>query len=77
QSEAKKRFKVPHTYVILFSIVLIAAIGTYLIPAGQFERVKDEATGRTVVDPASFHYVDKNPTKFFDLFMNVPKGMSA
>lgn len=77
QVQEKKRFKVPHTYVVLFSIVLIVAIGTYLIPAGEFDRVKDEATGRTVVDPASFHYVDKNPTKFFDLFMNVPKGMSA
>lgn len=77
QANTKKKFKVPHTYVILFSIVLIVAIGTYLIPAGQFERVKDEATGRTVVDPDSFHYVDSNPTKFFDIFQSIPNGMKA
>lgn len=29
---ARKKSKVPHTYVILFAIVLLAAIGTYLIP---------------------------------------------
>ncbi|HYE84578.1 MAG TPA: C4-dicarboxylate ABC transporter permease [Clostridia bacterium] len=71
----KKRFKVPHTYVILMTIVLIAAIMTYIVPAGQYDRVKDEATGRTLVDPASYHVVDQNPTKFFDLFKAIPTGM--
>ncbi|KPU27353.1 C4-dicarboxylate ABC transporter permease [Caloranaerobacter sp. TR13] len=71
----KKKFKVPHTYVILFSVIIIMAVLTYIIPAGQFERVKDPNTGRTVVDPASFHVVEQNPTKLFDLFKAVPKGM--
>ncbi|WZL72439.1 YfcC family protein [Clostridiaceae bacterium 35-E11] len=71
----KKRFKVPHTYVILFSVILIMSILTYIIPAGEYDRIKDEATGRTVVDPASFHNVEQNPIKFFDLFQAVPKGM--
>lgn len=71
----KKKFKVPHTYVILFSVIIIMAILTYIIPAGEFDRVKDPNTGRTVVDPASFHTVEQNPTKLFDLFKAVPKGM--
>lgn len=71
----KKRFKVPHTYVILMTIVIIAAIMTYMVPAGQYDRVKDEATGRTLVDPASFHTVEQNPIKFFDLFKAIPTGM--
>ncbi len=32
-SEQKpRRFKVPHTYVILFSVVILAVIGTYVFP---------------------------------------------
>ena len=73
----KKKFKVPHTYVILFSVVMIVALMTYLVPAGAYERVKDEATGRTVIDSASFHAVDQNPTTFFGLVQSVPKGMEA
>jgi len=75
--QKKKFFKVPHTYVILFLVILIMAIFTYIIPAGEFDRVKDPNTGRTVVDPASFHAVDQNPTGFFDLWLAVPAGMQA
>lgn len=73
----KKKSKVPHTYVILFSVIIIMAILTYIIPAGEYDRVKDPATGRTVVDPASFHAVEQNPTTPFDLVQAVPKGMNA
>ncbi len=38
----KHRFKVPHTLVILFSMVIIAQILTYMIPAGEFDRVKTD-----------------------------------
>ncbi|MGE5631856.1 MAG: hypothetical protein ACM3TR_12265 [Caulobacteraceae bacterium] len=70
-----KRFKVPHTYVVLVCIVLIAALLTYIIPAGEYNRVKEEATGRTLVDPASFHTVDPKSTKIFDIFKSIPTGM--
>jgi len=51
----KKLIKVPHTYVILFSVIIIMSILTYVIPAGQFDRVQDPNTGRTVVDGNFFH----------------------
>jgi uncharacterized ion transporter superfamily protein YfcC len=73
----EKKFKVPHTYVILFAVIIIMAVLTYIIPAGEFTRVEDPTTGRMVVDPASFHAVEQNPTHFFDLFKSIPKGMKA
>ena len=73
--ERNKRFKIPHTYVMLFSVMLIMAILTYIIPAGEFDRYHDEATDRTLVDSESFHQVERNPTKPFDLVKAVPKGM--
>ncbi len=75
--EKKKIFKIPHTYVILFMVILTMAILTYIIPAGEFLRVEDPNTGRTVVDPASFENVAQNPTSFFDLWKSVPNGMTA
>ena len=73
----KKGFKMPHTYVILILVVLIMAIGTYVIPAGQYERVQDPNTGRMVVNPDNFQRVEQNPTKFFDLFKAIPQGMNG
>lgn len=73
----KKKFKIPHTYVILFTVILIMSVLTYIIPAGEFDTVEDAETGRTLVDPDSFHNVDQNPTGVFDLFKSVPNGMKA
>lgn len=75
--ETRTKMKVPHTYVILFAVIIIMALLTYLIPAGEFGRVEDPNTGRMVVDAASFHAVEQNPISFFGLFQSIPKGMSA
>ncbi len=69
-----KVMKVPHTYVILFALIIVAAIGSYIIPAGEFDRAKDPNSGRTVVVPGTFHKVDQNPLSFFGTFIAVQKG---
>ncbi len=71
------KLKMPHTYVILFSIILIAAIASYIVPAGHFDTVLNEITGKTVVDPNSFQYVEQSPVSFFDIFKSIPRGMKA
>lgn len=71
----KKLFKGINTYVLLSTILIIVAILTYIIPAGQYDLIKDEASGREVVDPESFHYVERNPASIFDIFRAIPKGM--
>lgn len=40
--QKKKKFHMPSTPVLLLAITLIIAILTYIVPAGQFERVYDE-----------------------------------
>lgn len=72
----KKRMKIPHTYVILFSLVIVMAILTYIIPAGQYTKVEN-ADGRMVVDPDSYTIVESNPSKPFDIFTAIPKGLAA
>ncbi|WLR51715.1 Na+/H+ antiporter NhaC family protein [Bacillus tianshenii] len=73
--EKKKKRWIPHTYAILFCIVLIAALATYIVPAGEFERIQDEATGKTVVVQDSYSEVESNPVGFFDIFKAIPTGM--
>ena len=56
--ERIKNFKMPHTYVILVTIMFIVLILTHIIPAGSYERVEDAVTGKMVVVPDSYAYVD-------------------
>ena len=65
----------PHTFVVLFIVVALVTIGTYVIPAGVYDRVEDAATHRMVVNPATFHAVEQTPVGIFQMFMNLYKGM--
>ena len=55
-----KVWKVPHTFVIVFFVVMLAAIVTYFVPVGQFETKEitysdnGEEKTKTVLDPESF-----------------------
>ncbi len=74
-SKNKFRFRIPHTFVVLFSLIIITAIATWFIPAGQYDRVEDPDTGKMTVVPGSFKYVESSPVGFFDTFVAVQKGM--
>jgi uncharacterized ion transporter superfamily protein YfcC len=55
--------KIPRTYVIVFSIVVLSAILTWIMPGGSYDRhtVSVNGTDRNVVIPGSFHYTGNNP----------------
>lgn len=57
------RFKIPHTYVLLFSIIVLAAALTWIVPAGEFDRVEQKVgeSTRLVPVPGSYHLVESNP----------------
>lgn len=63
----KKKFQFPHTYIIIFGVILVAALLTVFIPLGKYETtevtytVNGSEKTRTVIDPDSFSYVlDEN-----------------
>ena len=64
----------PHTYVIIFSIIVLVAVATWFVPAGVYETVEN-ADGRSVVVADSYHLVDANPQGFFDVLKAPIKGM--
>lgn len=57
----KKRFQLPHVFVLLSSVALIISVMTYFLPAGSYERVVDELSGRTVVVADSFQFMKNSP----------------
>ena len=61
QAKEKKKWKTPHTFVILVVIIIIAAAATYIVPAGEFARYKDAATGKTLVEAGSYHRIESSP----------------
>ncbi|CAM4322963.1 YfcC family protein [Jeotgalicoccus halotolerans] len=66
--------KFPHTYAILLFIVILGAALSYIIPAGEYERV--EVEDRVEVIGGSFHSVEQNPVSFMDLIMAIPTGLN-
>lgn len=70
----KKKFKVPHVYVILMTIVAVCAVLTYIVPAGEYARVEGPG-GRMIVDPNTFKYIARTPVNLFGFLASVPKGM--
>ena len=75
-SEAKPRFSIPHPLVLLAGCVILAAAASYVLPAGQFDRSEDEATGRSVVVAGTYHAVERAPVNLFDAMVALPRGMA-
>jgi len=67
------KIKIPHTYVLLISLTVLAAILTWVVPAGRYERAVDR--GRTLIDPASFHAVQAQPAGIFEVLLAFPKAL--
>ncbi|MGH7495227.1 MAG: YfcC family protein [bacterium] len=50
--------KLPHTLVLVFIIIALTGVLTWIIPAGEYERA--EMSGRTVVIPGTYHRVESH-----------------
>jgi uncharacterized ion transporter superfamily protein YfcC len=62
--------------VVLIALILVGfMVLTWLVPAGQYQRV--EIDGRTVVNPDAFEYVARNPVMPWQVLMAPLKGFEA
>ena len=69
----KKQFKMPHTFVIIGIIILLAVLLTWIIPAGSYTRFENEA-GIKVIDPNDFNYIDKTPVNPLEIPLYIVKA---
>lgn len=69
-----KKTSFPHSLLIMMAFIAIAAILTWIIPAGNYERVLNTESGREVVVPGSYQQTEAQPANFFDVFVAIPLG---
>jgi len=68
--------KFPHVYVILFFLIIIAAILTWIVPPNAYDfKLDAEGNPTRVIDPASYHAVDRNGIDPWEMVQAIPKGM--
>src|SRR5574344_273509 len=55
--------KIPHTFVIIFSLIIFCGILSWFVPAGEFQYEKKEVNGvtRDVIVNDSYRVVDSSP----------------
>ncbi len=70
-----RRLQLPHPLALLTACILAAAVLSWIVPAGQYDRRDDPATGRKVVVAGSYHRTDPRPLGPFDTLLAVPHGM--
>jgi uncharacterized ion transporter superfamily protein YfcC len=63
------KFKFPTAYTILFCLIVLVAVATWFISAGEYQREFSEALGRDVPVPGTYHEVEPNPQGIFDVFL--------
>ncbi|MFW6088275.1 MAG: YfcC family protein [Gemmatimonadota bacterium] len=77
ETPARAPFRVPHTLVLLFGMIVLAWGLTLVLPPGEFERVTNEA-GREQVVPGSYtplENIERLPPT--EIFTAIPRGFEA
>jgi uncharacterized ion transporter superfamily protein YfcC len=67
-----RKLKLPNTFVLLFAILALIALATWLVPGGKYDT--HLVAGKQLVDPGSFRYVPSTPQGPVALMMSPIKG---
>ncbi|MCH9851978.1 MAG: YfcC family protein [Alphaproteobacteria bacterium] len=65
----KKKFLFPSAYSILFGLIIIMAIFTWIIPGGEYQTELNEALEREVPIAGTYQEIEANSQGFFDVIM--------
>ena len=66
---AKPGFRFPSAFTILFGLIILVAVLTWIIPAGQYARVPSEALGKDIPVAGSYAPTEANPQGVFDVIL--------
>ena len=67
--------RIPHAITMLFFIIVLITILTYILPAGTYERVLVD--DKMVVVPDSYRIIDATPVGLLDMFKSIPMGFKS
>ena len=69
-----KSLRLPHPIVLLLGAVMIAALLTWILPAGEYLRKVDAATGRQVVVAGTYHTIESSQVGPLAAVVAIPRG---
>ena len=76
---AKSGFKMPDIYIVLSVFILVMAVLTYIVPSGQYERLKTTTAHGTRGDrrrrQLRSSVQSKHPVGFMDIVTSIPDGL--
>lgn len=70
---SNKNKKGINAFLILFSVIIIATLATYVVTPGTFER--EVINGKTFVIANSYHVIEKKPLNLLAIFQSIPNGL--
>jgi uncharacterized ion transporter superfamily protein YfcC len=69
-----RSLKLPHTLVLIYAMVILVALATWIVPGGEYQRV--EKDGRLVPVADSYHVVAGQPQGLAALFVSPIRGFA-
>ncbi|MFC0219327.1 putative ion transporter superfamily protein YfcC [Pseudochelatococcus lubricantis] len=69
ETAESQRFRFPTAFTILFGLIILVAALTWIIPAGQYNRVLNPALNREVPVAGTYAETEANPQGLFDVIM--------
>lgn len=67
--------RIPHPVVMIFSIIILSMIMSYIVPAGEYQR--ELIDGRQRVLPGSYEVIESTPVSLLDTFIAIPLGFKT
>jgi uncharacterized ion transporter superfamily protein YfcC len=76
QKDKKAKFAMPHPIVLIYVLVILMVVLTWVIPSGEFQRVETKVGGssRLVTVPGTFHRVAQQPAGLEALLLSPIRG---
>lgn len=74
---AEPRFRVPNTLVLLFSLIVLAVLMTYILPQGAYQRAAGENGHEQVVPGSYVEFPEQEYLSPLAVFTAVPRGFAA
>ncbi len=68
--------RLPHPFVLLAGGIVLGAILTHVVPAGEYARRTDPGSGRSFVEAGTYHAVPAAPASVLGMLRAVPRGFT-
>ncbi len=70
------KIKLPHTLLLIYIMVVLTVVATWIIPGGEYKRVEKQVENKTVLVPVpgSYQRVENRPQGLGGLFVSPARG---